>query len=64
VLTPQELQVAVRVAGGASNAEAAAALFLSKKTIEFHLGNIYRKLGLRSRAQLARALASTPVPTG
>ena len=57
-LTPQELQVATVVAGGASNNEAAAALFVSPKTIEFHLSRIYRKLGLRSRTQLARALGS------
>jgi DNA-binding CsgD family transcriptional regulator len=53
-LTPQELQVALTVAGGATNREAAAALFLSPKTIEFHLGHVYRKLGIRSRADLAR----------
>ena len=53
-LTAQELKVALAVAEGASNREAAAALFLSPKTVEFHLGNIYAKLGLRSRAQLAR----------
>jgi DNA-binding CsgD family transcriptional regulator len=53
-LTPQELQVAAIVAGGATNREAAAALFLSGKTIEFHLGNVYRKLGIRSRSELAR----------
>jgi DNA-binding CsgD family transcriptional regulator len=53
-LTPQELQVAAIVAGGATNKEAAAALFLSVKTIEFHLGNVYRKLGIRSRTELAR----------
>jgi len=41
------------VAGGATNREAAAALFLSPKTIEFHLANIYRKLAVRTRAQLA-----------
>jgi DNA-binding CsgD family transcriptional regulator len=52
-LTPQELQVALIVAGGATNREAAAALFLSTKTIEFHLSRIYRKLGIRTRAQLA-----------
>ena len=57
VLTPQELQVALTVAGGASNKEAAAALFLSTKTVEFHLSNAYRKLGLRSRAQLVRKVA-------
>jgi DNA-binding CsgD family transcriptional regulator len=56
-LTPHELQVAVIVANGASNREAAASLFLSPKTIEFHLGHIYRKLGVRTRTQLA-ALAA------
>lgn len=53
-LTPQELQVALVVADGATNVEAAAQLFLSAKTIEFHLSNTYRKLGIRSRAQLVR----------
>jgi DNA-binding CsgD family transcriptional regulator len=53
-LTPQELQVAMTVARGATNREAAAALFLSPKTIEFHLGHVYRKLGIRSRTDLAR----------
>jgi DNA-binding CsgD family transcriptional regulator len=52
-LTPQELQVALTVGRGASNHEAAAALFLSKKTIEYHLSNIYRKTNIRSRAELA-----------
>ena len=51
-LTPQELQVALAVAEGASNREVASRLFLSPKTIEFHLGNIYRKLGIRSRREL------------
>jgi len=53
-LTPQELQVALVVAKGATNREAAASLFLSPKTVEFHLGNAYRKLGLRSRTELVR----------
>jgi DNA-binding CsgD family transcriptional regulator len=53
-LTPQEFQVAQIVAEGATNREAAAALFLSPKTIDFHLRNIYRKLALRSRSELAR----------
>jgi DNA-binding CsgD family transcriptional regulator len=53
-LTPQELQVALLVAQGSTNREAAAALFLSPKTVEFHLGNTYRKLGVRSRAELVR----------
>jgi DNA-binding CsgD family transcriptional regulator len=55
-LTPQELQVAHLAADGASNAEIAITLFLSKKTIEFHLGNAYRKLGVRRRSQLTKAL--------
>lgn len=55
-LTPQELQVGALVAGGATNRETAATLYLSVKTIEFHLGNVYRKLGIRSRTELARAL--------
>ena len=53
-LTPQELHVALVVAGGATNKEAAASLFISTKTVEFHLSNVYRKLGIRSRTELAR----------
>jgi DNA-binding CsgD family transcriptional regulator len=56
-LTLQELQVALKVAVGATNREVAAALFLSPKTIEAHLGRIYGKLGLRSRTELAHHLA-------
>lgn len=52
-LTPQEYQVARAVARGATNRQAASALFLSAKTVEFHLGNVYRKLGVRSRTELA-----------
>jgi DNA-binding CsgD family transcriptional regulator len=52
-LTAQELQVTLAVARGATNKEVATALFLSAKTVEFHLGNVYRKLGLRSRTELA-----------
>jgi DNA-binding CsgD family transcriptional regulator len=52
-LTPQELQVALVVARGATNKEAGAALFLSPKTIETHLGRVYRKLNIRSRTELA-----------
>jgi DNA-binding CsgD family transcriptional regulator len=59
-LTPQELQVARLVAAGATNQEAAADLFLSAKTIETHLTRIYRKLGVRSRSQLAQRLAAEP----
>jgi DNA-binding CsgD family transcriptional regulator len=56
-LTPQELQVARVVAAGATYKEAAAKLFLSPKTIEYHLGKIYRKLGIASGRQLAGRLA-------
>jgi DNA-binding CsgD family transcriptional regulator len=57
-LSPQELQVARVVAEGATNREAAGTLYLSAKSIERHLTSIYRKLDLRSRAELARLLAT------
>ena len=57
-LTPQERMVAHLVAGGATNREVAAELFLSVKTIEYHLSRIYRKLGVRSRTELAALLAA------
>jgi DNA-binding NarL/FixJ family response regulator len=56
-LTPQELQVALVVGRGASNQEAAAELFLSRKTIEYHLSNVYRKTNTKSRTQLAALTA-------
>jgi DNA-binding CsgD family transcriptional regulator len=52
-LTTQELQIAHFVAQGLSNREVAAQLFLSPRTIAFHLRNIFRKLGISSRTQLA-----------
>jgi DNA-binding CsgD family transcriptional regulator len=55
-LTPQEVQIALRVAEGRSTRETAAALFLSPKTIEYHLRNIYRKLAIGSRSELAEAM--------
>jgi ATP/maltotriose-dependent transcriptional regulator MalT len=56
LLTAQELQVAIAVGEGQTNKQAAVALFLSPKTIEFHLGHIYRKLGIHTRTQLAREI--------
>ncbi len=56
-LTPQELQIALSVADGGTNREVGAALFLSSKTVEFHLSRVYRKLGVRSRTELTRVLA-------
>jgi DNA-binding CsgD family transcriptional regulator len=47
------LRIAQSIGGGATNREAASHLFLSPKTIETHLTRIYRKLGVRSRRQLA-----------
>lgn len=55
-LTPQERQVAQLLAGGRTTREAAAALFLSPKTVEYHLRHVYAKLGVRSREALAAAL--------
>jgi DNA-binding CsgD family transcriptional regulator len=56
-LTPRELQIALLLAEGSTTREAAAALFLSPKTIEFHLRSVYRKLDLNSRDELAIRLA-------
>ena len=55
-LSGQEWRISELVAQGLTNREVGAALFLSPKTIEHHLSAIYRKLGVRSRTQLAAAL--------
>ena len=55
-LTPAEQRVAELAAEGRKNKEIAAELFLSVATVEAHLSRVYRKLGLRSRTELARAL--------
>ncbi|MDE8669816.1 AAA family ATPase [Pseudarthrobacter sp. H3Y2-7] len=52
-LTAQERAVAELVAGGATNKEAARALFLAEKTVQYHLTRLYRKMGIRSRSELA-----------
>jgi DNA-binding CsgD family transcriptional regulator len=57
-LTAQELQVALLVAEGKTNREVGAALFLSPKTVEFHLARVYRKLDLTSRAELIRRVST------
>jgi DNA-binding CsgD family transcriptional regulator len=56
-LTPSELRVAQLAAGGESNKNIAQALYVTPKTVEVHLSNAYRKLGIRSRRELPGALA-------
>ena len=58
-LTPQELSVARLVAAGMSNPKVAAELFVSINTVEFHLKNVYGKLGIRSRDQLRERMATS-----
>ena len=55
-LTPQELRIALLLAEGQTTRQAAAALYLSPKTVEYHLRHVYLKLGVNSRAALAQAL--------
>ena len=58
-LTPQEQQIARLARDGLSNPEIGARLFLSPRTIEWHLRKVYAKLGIRSRRELAKALPSS-----
>jgi DNA-binding CsgD family transcriptional regulator len=57
-LTPAELTVAGLVAGGRSNPDIAAALFLSRRTVQTHVSHILAKLGAHSRVDIARAVIS------
>jgi predicted ATPase/DNA-binding CsgD family transcriptional regulator len=59
VLSPREMEVARLVADGVSNAQAAAQLFISERTVESHVTNIFNKLGVDSRVQVARWVATT-----
>jgi DNA-binding CsgD family transcriptional regulator len=56
-LTPQELQIARLVAEGKTNRDVAATLFVTPKTVEFHLTRVYRKLEIHSRSELVRRMA-------
>ncbi|MFV9457855.1 response regulator transcription factor [Rhodococcus sp. NM-2] len=55
-MTPQEKEVVRLIARGASNKEAAEELFVSIKTIQYHLTRIYTKVGVRSRTELVAML--------
>lgn len=59
-LTPSEQRVARLAARGLSNPEIAQALYITRKTVEMHLGNAYRKLEIKSRQQLQEALPADP----
>ena len=63
VLTPQESQVALLAREGSSNPEIAAALFISRHTVEWHLKHVFAKLDIRSRNQLPRLPLSRLSPT-
>ena len=55
-LTPQELEIAQRAAGGQTNPEIGGRLFFSPRTVEWHLHKVFGKLGISSRKELRSAL--------
>jgi DNA-binding CsgD family transcriptional regulator len=61
-LTPTEERVATLIASGLSYRETADALFISPKTVQWNLSKIYRKLGIRSRTELAGRLPGERAP--
>ena len=62
VLTPAERRVAELAVSGLSNRDIAARLFVTVKTVEFHLSRVYRKLGASARGELAALIAVDPAP--
>lgn len=63
-LTARELDVLTMLAQGMTNAEIATSLYLSRRTVESHRARIQIKLGLKTRAELARALAASTLRSG
>jgi DNA-binding NarL/FixJ family response regulator len=67
-LTPRELEILMRVAGGAPNGRIARDLWVTEQTVKFHLSNVYRKLGVANRTEAAayahqQGLTELPAPT-
>ena len=58
LLSRAERRVADAVAAGLTNRDVATSLYVSEKTVEFHLHNIFRKIGVKSRTQLVRRLTA------
>jgi DNA-binding CsgD family transcriptional regulator len=59
-LTAQEAQVARLARDGLSNPEIGVRLFISARTVQYHLGKVFTKLAISSRSQLDRALSDAP----